>query len=173
MRDIAGFSGKILSLVELLAEMGQLEIRAEVRQLRGSSGETGLAVDLSGRDTAILTADNGRVLDAIESLAMDMLGLSDAERERVHFDAGNFLSDQTAKLRLIARSAIDQVEFTGTPHVFPPMSLRDRRLLEPTLLSSGLSFETLGQHSARWVILFPKESTGPMESSEALYSSRN
>jgi predicted RNA-binding protein Jag len=173
MRKLQELSRKIAELVQLLSEMGELEIRAEISFDEGLPGvdEPRVLVHLTGRDTPILTADNGRVLDAIESLSLDMLGLSGAERESIRFDAGNFLAEQRVRLRQIARMAIKHVEFTGTPHVFAPMSVRDRRLLGDALLPSGLSYETLGQHTAQWVILFPKEMTAQREGPEARHSS--
>jgi predicted RNA-binding protein Jag len=175
MRNRQELGRKIVELVELLSEMGELEIRAEIGFDEGLPGfdEPRLLVHLTGRDTPLLTANNGRVLDAIESLSLDMLGLFGAERECIRFDAGNFLADQRVRLRQIARLAIKHVEYTGTPHVFAPMSPRDRRLLGDALHPSGLNYETLGQHTAQWVILFPKEMTGPSESPEAQHSGLN
>ena len=175
MRNLQEFSKRIAELVQLLSEMGELEITAEISFDEGSPGldEPRVLVQLTGPDTPILTADNGRVLDAIESLSLDMLGLTGAEREKIQFDAGSFLADQRVRLRQIARMAIRHVEYTGTPHVFPPMSLRERRLLEAALLPSGLSYETLGQQSERWVILYPKEVTSQRETPEARQSSHN
>jgi predicted RNA-binding protein Jag len=175
MRNIQEVSKRIVELVQLLSEMGELEITAEISIEEGHPGlnEQRVLVHLTGRDTPILTADNGRVLEAIESLSLDMVGLSGAEREKIRFDAGNFLAEQRVRLRQIARLAIKHVEFSGTPHVFPPMSLRDRKLLGDALHPSGLNYETLGQHSAQWVILFPKEMTEQMSSPEAQHSSFN
>ena len=175
MRNLQEFSKRIAELIQLLSELGELKITAEIRLDEGLPGfnEPRVLVHLSGPDTPILTADNGRVLDAIETLSLDMLGLSGTERETVRFDAGNFLAEQRARLRQIARMAIKHVEYSGTPHVFPPMGYRDRQLLSDALLPSGLSYETLGQHSAQWVILFPKEMTAQREPSETQHSSRN
>lgn len=175
MRNLQEFSKRIAELVQLLSEMGELEITAEIsfdQDLPGFN-EPRILVHLTGRDTPILTANNGRVLDAIETLSLDMLGLSGAERENIRFDAGNFLADQRVRLRQIARMAIRHVEYSGTPHVFPPMSSRERKLLGDALLPSGLSYETLGQHSAQWVILFPKEITARMEIPETQHSTLN
>jgi spoIIIJ-associated protein len=175
MRNRQEISKRIAELVQLLSEMGELEIRAEISFDEGPPGsnEPRMLVYLTGRDTPILIANNGRVLEAIESLSLDMLGLSGTEREKIRFDAGNFLAEQRLRLRQIARMAIRHVEFSGSPHVFPPMSARDRKLLGDALHPSGLSYETLGQQSAQWVVLFPKELTGPMGNSEARYSSHN
>ena len=175
MREVHELSEKILALVGLIAEMGSLEIRAEIRTLETSSpsGKGKLAVRLSGRDTELLTANNGQVLGAIEILAADMLGLPDSERESLQFDAGNFLDDQKTRLRHVARTAVNQVKFTGAPHVFPPMNLRDRLLLEHALSPSGLHFEALGQQTTRWVILYPQELSARPESSEPRRSTSN
>ena len=175
MRGIDELSEKILTLIELLGEMGGLEISAEITPVQSFSGSDSprLAIRLSGRDTEILTANNGQVLDAIEVLASDMLGLTDAERERLQFDAGTFLADQRSRLRHVARTAVSQVKFTGAPHVFPPMNLRDRRLLEHALQPSGLHFESLGQQTTRWLILYPQEFAARPESSEPQHSRSN
>jgi predicted RNA-binding protein Jag len=175
MRDRQEFSKRIAELVQLLSEMGGLEITAEISFDAGVPGvnDPRVLVHLSGRDTPLLTADNGRVLEAIETVALDMLGLPGAERENIRFDAGNFLADQRVRLRQIATTAISQVQFSGTPHVFPPMSPRDRRLLRDALIPSGLCHETLGQHSAQRVVLFPKEMAGQMKSAESQHSDRN
>jgi predicted RNA-binding protein Jag len=101
MRNLQELSKKIAALVQLLSEMGGLEIRAEVSHDEGVPGISGpqVLVRFTGRDTPILIADNGRVLDAIETVSLDMLNLPDAVRENIRFDAENFLADQTIRLR--------------------------------------------------------------------------
>lgn len=159
MRSVQDYTERLASLIRLLSEAGSLEISASIRPVDAKPGsdEACLLIHFTGRDTPLLTAENGRVLEAIEILATEILGLSDAERQAIKFDAGDFLAEQEARLRKIAESAIGQVRFTGTPHVFPPMCSRDRRVLEHALITSGLYFETMGQQTTRWVVLFPKE----------------
>lgn len=159
MRDVRNFGEKLATLVELLNEMGTLEIRASIRltHARPGSDQARLLIHFTGRDTPVLTADNGQVLDAIEVLATEILGLSGTERDAIEFDAGEFLAEQEEKLRRAADLAVGRVRFTGSPFIFPPMSSRDRRLLVRALVTSGLYFETLGGEMTRWVVLFPKD----------------
>jgi spoIIIJ-associated protein len=175
MRDAKDSSERLATLVELLSGMGTFEIQASIRHVDAKPGsdEARLVIHFTGKDTSLLTADNGRVLDAIEDLASEILGLSEAERSAVRFDAGDFLAEQQMKLRRVAASAIGRVRFTGTPYVFPPMSSRDRRFLEHALIASGLYFETLGQQTRRWVVLYPKDIHSAMDGAVSRYPSDN
>lgn len=158
MRNVQDCTERLAVLVNLLRKTN-LEIRAEISHTDAKPGsdEARLLIHFSGRDTQLLTENSGQLLDAIETLAVEMLGLSGAESESVRFDAGDYLSEQASRMKQVATTAIGQVRSTGTPHVFPPMRSRDLRLLEKALLSADMYFETVGAQSSRRVVLFPKD----------------
>jgi spoIIIJ-associated protein len=159
IRDLQSCNERLANLIELLIDKARFEINATIRTMdaEADAGKAQLAIHFTGRDTSMLLADKGRLLDAIEQLAADMLELSTSERHMLHIDVDDFLAARQMEMRRAARAAESQMHRDGTPHVFPPMRLRDRLLLERELFSSGLSFEILGNEPARWIVLVPRD----------------
>jgi len=119
-------------------------------------GPRALYVEFTGPDTALLTARNGELLNALEHIATKILRLEPDEHDRVSFDADQFKANRDRQMRESAAAAIERVRATGRPHAFPPMTSRERRMLHMVLSESGLPTASSGEGPGRFVVLYPK-----------------
>jgi len=119
-------------------------------------GPRALYVEFTGPDTALLTARNGELLNALEHIATKILRLEPDEHDRVSFDADQFKANRDRQMRESAAAAIERVRATGRPHAFPPMTSRERRMLHMLLSESGLPTASSGEGPGRFVVLYPK-----------------
>jgi len=119
-------------------------------------GPRALYVEFTGPDTALLTARNGELLNALEHIATKILRLEPDEHDRVSFDADQFKANRDRQMRESAAAAIERVRATGRPHAFPPMTSRERRMLHMILSESGLPTASSGEGPGRFVVLYPK-----------------
>jgi spoIIIJ-associated protein len=115
-----------------------------------------LKVEFTGPDTALLTARNGELLNAMEQLAAKVLRLESDEHDRISFDADSFKANRDREMKAAAAKAIDSVRTTGKPYAFPPMTSRERRLLHLALQESGLPTASSGEMPRRFVVLYPE-----------------
>ena len=121
---------RLEAFLELLQRFAGFEIQADVRQ--GTSvpisefPSVEILVEFSGRDEALLLANQGELLTAMESLAADFLELDGAARQTVRFDSGQLRADRERALTEIARPAEDDVPTSHMLNVFAPMSGSDR-----------------------------------------------
>lgn len=132
---------------------GVEEVAAEKQ---GASREPALRVELAGPDMAMLTARNGELLHALEHVTAKVLRLEPEDHDRISFDADSFKADRDRELRLSATRAIETVRESGRPFSFPPMTLRERRLLHLALSESGLPTASSGDGPRRFVVLYPE-----------------
>ena len=114
-----------------------------------------LHVEFSGPDTAMLIAQNGDLLNALEHLATKILRLDPESQDQVTFDADRFRADRDRRLRESAAAAIQQVRVTGEPYAFTAMNARERRMLHLMLAESGLPTASSGEGAGRYVVLYP------------------
>ncbi len=122
----------------------------------GKDGPRALYVEFTGPDTALLTARNGEVLNALEHIATKILRLEPEEHDLISFDADQFKAKRDRQMRASASAAVERVRTTGRPHAFPPMSSRERRMLHLLLSESGLPTASSGEGAGRYVVLYPK-----------------
>jgi spoIIIJ-associated protein len=115
-----------------------------------------LLVEFSGPDSALLTARNGELLNALEHIATKMLHLDVEEHDRVSFDADHFKVNRDRQMQASAAAAIERVRATGKPQSFPPMNSRERRMLHMLLAESGLPTASSGEGPGRYVVLYPQ-----------------
>jgi spoIIIJ-associated protein len=115
-----------------------------------------ITVELTGPDTALLTARNGELLHAIEHIAAKILRLEPEEHDRISFDADRFKATRDGELRVSADAAIAQVRSSGQPFAFSTMTSRERRLLHLALKPSGLPTASSGEGPRRFVVLYPE-----------------
>jgi spoIIIJ-associated protein len=131
-----------------------LDLRSEISGKLDQTPE--LTVELSGPDTALLTARNGELLHAIEHVAAKILRLENEEHDRISFDADHFKLIRNRDLQLSADTAIASVRATGKPYAFGAMTSRERRMLHLALKESGLPTASSGEGPHRFVVLYPE-----------------
>ena len=185
MDDVAQAARTIAGFLQSFTSKSGLRLRFQVK-LRGAKSANGteaeaetaaqagdprrLSVEFMGPDTPVLTAHNGEVLNALEHIAVKMLGLEPEQHDQVSFDADHFKSNRDRQLRAAAEAAIAQVRTTGRPHPFPPMNSRERRMLHLILSESGLPTASSGEGAGRFVVLYPEgaDTSEPMTPREQM-----
>lgn len=115
----------------------------------------GFAVDFSGPDVPLLTARNGELLHAIESIAAELLGLAAGEHHLLAFDAEGFRAGRARSLEQAVEQACEGVKRSGRPHAFPPMNSRERRLIHLAAARHGITTASSGEGPRRSVVLYP------------------
>jgi spoIIIJ-associated protein len=162
----------LIDFVEFVSRCSGIEFRPEPVHAKPGTGQTAILINLVGRDTPLLLANQGELLNAMESLAADILGLDDTLRPCICFDSGRFRASRENTLRGMAQAAVDEVRSTAVPHVFPPLNSRDRRLLRLALAGYGLNAESIGAEPLRHVVLYPEGALPAIEArSTASHSS--
>jgi spoIIIJ-associated protein len=168
MEDLALAAEKIALLMKLLTTTGGLRLKFRVTAGAGAADPDGferrdIYVECKGPDAELLTDHDGEVLRALEHVAAKMLALESEEHDRVSFDADGFKAERAGALRATANDAIDEVEDTGEPFRFEPMSSRERRMLHMFLVDSGLRTASSGEGPRRHVVLYPEGYKIPVE----------
>ena len=162
MTDPEKASEQVGQFVERVIASCDLRVEFVCRSQQGSSPS--IRGEFTGPDAPMLTARNGELLNAIESLAGAILRLQPEEHDLISFDALQFKSKRIELLRREARSAIRTVERTGRPYAFPPMNSRERRMLHLELADSGLRTASSDEGGRRYVVLYPRGSASDVES---------
>jgi spoIIIJ-associated protein len=77
------------------------------------------------------------------------------DHDRVSLDANGFKASRARALRESVEAAMTNVQDSGEPYRFPPMSSRERRMLHLFLRDSGLQTASTGEPPHRGVVLYP------------------
>ena len=110
----------------------------------------GCLLNIDGADAALLLAQGGELLDALQHLLNQVHGRKLPAGHRIVCDVQGFRATREAELRAMASHAAEQVRSTGTAFSFGPMSANERRIIHLTLAASeDLYTESLGEGSAR------------------------
>jgi spoIIIJ-associated protein len=150
------FRVKARSLKPRNADSAEISGSTQPAEPVAKDGPRALFVEFTGPDTAVLTARNGEVLNALEHIASKMLRLEPHEQDRISFDADQFKVNRDRQMQESASAAIQRVRATGEPHAFPPMNSRERRMMHMLLSESGLPTASSGEGPGRFVVLYPK-----------------
>ena len=130
IEDLQLAAQKIAGFLSSLNKLGGMRLKYRIAAGDPQDHEGGaLQVELSGPDTALLTAHNGELLMALETVAAQILRLDQREHDLVSFDAGDFKALRAQELKMQAETAAEKVLKTGVPFAFPPTNSRERRLL--------------------------------------------
>src|SRR4026207_358621 len=133
-------------------EMTGLQLRVGVKQ--GIAGEV---LDIEGRDSELLQAQTGELLEALQHLLNQVFGRSLAGGARLVCDVNGFRATREAELQAMANLAANRVRQTGMPFTFEPMSANERRIIHLTLAESpDLSTESIGEAAERKLKISPK-----------------
>ena len=120
--------------------------------LRASASETedGCVLNLEGGDDALLRAEGGELLHALEHLLNQARGRRLPPGKRFVCDVGDFRSSRDAELRTMAKVAAEQVRSSGVPFTFAPMDASERRVIHLALAGEeDLHTESVGEGNAR------------------------
>ena len=110
----------------------------------------GCLLNIDGADAALLLAQGGELLDALQHLLNQVYGRKLPDGHRIVCDVQGFRASREAELRAMALHAAEQVRSTGTAFNFGPMTANERRIIHLTLAASkDLYTESVGEGSAR------------------------
>ena len=171
MEDLAQGAEAVASLMRLLTTTGGLRLRFRITAGAGAADPDGferrdIYVECKGPDAPLLLERDGEVLRALEHIAAQTLRLEPEDHDRISFDANGFKAERARALRTSAEKAIENVEDSGKPFSFPPMSSRERRMLHLFLRDSGLQTASSGEGARRFVVLYPEGFRIPPERTE-------
>lgn len=107
-------------------------------------------LNLEGRDTELLQAEGGELLEALQHLLNQAFGRTLPKGQRIVCDVHGFRATREAELRAMALHAATQVRATGTVFTFGAMNANERRIIHLTLAESpDLQTESVGEGHER------------------------
>ena len=163
--DLQQAAQKIAGFLATLNKLGGMRFKYRITAGDGARDPEGLEarviyVELGGPDVPMITAHNGELLRALETIAAQILRLDQREHDLVSFDAGNFKALRARELRMAAETAAEKVIKSGVPYAFPPMNSRERRLLHLAFKSmAGVETASSGEGQDRFLAVFPAGKT--------------
>jgi spoIIIJ-associated protein len=163
--DLQQAAQKIAGLLASLNKLGGMRLKYRITAGDGARDPEGLEarviyIELGGSDVPLLTAHNGEMLRALETVSAQILRLDQREHDLISFDAGNFKALRARELRLAAETAAEKVLKSGVPYAFPPMNSRERRLLHLAFRSmEGVETASSGEGQDRFLAVFPAGKT--------------
>lgn len=123
----------------------RFDLRAEAAE-----SDAGVLLNIDGEDAALLRAEGGELLDALEHLVNQAFARSLPHGERIVCDVHNFRALRETELRAMARLAADRVRSSGVPFTFGPMNPNERRVIHLTLADDEqLHTESVGDGNDR------------------------
>jgi len=165
IQDLQQAAQKIAGFLATLNKLGGMRLKYRITAGDGASDPQGLEarqiyVELGGPDVSMVTAHNGELLRALETIAAQMLRLDQRENDLISFDADNFKALRAQELKLQAETAADKVIRSGVPYAFPPMNSRERRLLHMSFKDiEGVETASSGEGQDRFLAVFPAGKT--------------
>lgn len=165
---------KIAGFLTSLNKLGGMRLKFRITAGDGARDPEGMEarqiyVELGGPDVLMVTAHNGELLRALETIAAQMLHLEARENDLVSFDANNFKALRAQELRMTAETAAEKVRRTGIPYCFPPTNSRERRLMHMACRGlEGVETASSGEGAGRFLVIFPEGKTDmPVKAPEA------
>ena len=157
--NVEDLSGRLEEFLKELVGAGRFNLKFLVTTHAPSGGDEdspALRVEWDGKDTDLLLARRGEMLTALEYLAGRALHLSQENQRLIFFDCRDFRLLLQEEIRLMAETAAEQVERTGTEFALGPMNSHDRRLVHLALKErAGIRTESEGGGPGRKVVIYP------------------
>jgi spoIIIJ-associated protein len=163
--DLQQAAQKIAGFLTTLNKLGGMRLKYRITAGDGARDPEGIEarqiyVELGGPDVPLVTAHNGELLLALETIAAQMLRLDQREHDLISFDAANFKALRAQELRLEAEAAAEKVRKTGVPFCFPPMNSRERRLMHIACRGlEGVETASNGEGRDRFLAVYPAGKT--------------
>ena len=124
----------------------------------GSISDDGCVFNLDGADSALLRAEGGELLGALEHLINQAFGRSLPHGKRFICDVHNFRAAREIELRAMAQLAAERVRSKQLPFTFGPMDASERRVIHLALADEpDLHTESVGDgHDRRLKVSLKK-----------------
>lgn len=95
-----------------------------------------VAIEITGKDTAVLIGRRGDTLDALQYLTGLVINRGKSDYCKVMLDAENYRQKREVTLEKLARRLASNVAKSGKPVTLEPMNPYERRILHATLQSN-------------------------------------
>ena len=153
---------RIEPLVGTILRLAGLELTFQVQRTTGwydrPFENPDFVVSFEGRDTDLLMGNKGELLQALEHVVFEAIGVPPGYRERIVFDCNDYRMMRVDELQLAAQAAADRVRRTGVDYKFNPMSSRERRVIHMALRGeAGVRTQSEGVGPHRHVVIHSPE----------------
>jgi spoIIIJ-associated protein len=131
-------------LTELVKDLGfDFKVSSEIT-------DEGCLLNMTGDDSHYALAENGELLDALETILFQAFGREIDKTQRFVCDADGFRATRKAELHAMARFAADQVRKNGRAFTFGILNSTERRIIHTTLQQEDdLITESVGEGKER------------------------
>jgi len=131
-------------LIDLVKDLGfDFKVSSEIT-------DEGCLLNMSGDDSHYALAENGELLDALETILFQAFGRDIEKTHRFICDADGFRATRKSELHAMARFAADQVRKNGRSFTFGVLNSTERRIIHTTLQAEDdLITESIGDGKER------------------------
>lgn len=145
------FEESVVKFLEEMLRAADLSVRVKTER----QAEI-LNLHLHGADSALILANNARVLYSLEHLLNQVLFRRGHGENRVVLDCNGYRATRVLELQLMARKAAERVRATGSAFSLQPMPSFERRVIHVTLAEeAGVRTESSGLGMNRHVVIIP------------------
>ena len=117
------------------------------------NGRASLAI--VGGKLSHLVGGEGEVLDAIQELTRLAVQTSTGDRSRLMLDIDGFRAGRRKELTALAEKMADEAKKTGGSIKLAPMNAFERKIINDTIQTLGLTSESDGEDPNRFVVIYP------------------
>ena len=102
-----------------------------------------------------LVGPEGEVLDAIQELTRLAVQTSTGDRSRLMLDIEGFRAGRRKELTALAEKMAEEAKTTGNSIKLDPMNAFERKIIQDTIQTLGLTSESDGEDPNRFVVIYP------------------
>ena len=143
---------EICDLLERLEMPGEVQV-----EQKEAAGEPTVQVSIVVEEPKMLIGEKGQTLFELQHVLKLMLRKKIAEPFYLALDINEYKKNKEEYLRDLAKTAADDVVFSGKPKELPPMPASERRVIHVALAErTDVTSESLGDGPDRRVVIKPK-----------------
>ena len=140
--------------LERLLDIADLDGDIEV-DIDGDRASVAIVDSEDGRVPRRLVGSEGKVLDALQELTRLAVQAETGERSRLMLDIAGHREQRRTVVLEIARTAIAEVQTTGSRKTLDDMSAFERKIVHDEVAAAGLASESEGVEPHRHIVVFP------------------
>ena len=141
--------------LEELLDIADLDGDIEIDVEHGRAAVAIVAEGPADRSLRRLVGPGGEVLDALQELTRLAVQARTGERSRLMLDVASYRAGRKDELATVARSAIAEVQASGTPVALEPMNPFERKVVHDAVAAAGLVSDSEGEEPNRYVVVRP------------------
>lgn len=122
-----------------------------------SADLSGVKIDLSGKDGALLIGYHGDNLSAFAYILSLILHKKISQDVTFRVDVNGYLKEKDRKITAIVAKAIEKVRRTSFPEEIPGFNAYERRLAHTLVAEEGLESESKGTLENRVLVIKPRK----------------